>query len=89
MNVNVWNIKDMFSIPPGAGASKSSGLTSTSSDFSSLTDSQFIFGSQFCPDISQLGSAELTSHAKQQNKLQHNSQDSPACASGVEIGKEA
>ncbi|MEE6502340.1 hypothetical protein FKM82_004489 [Ascaphus truei] len=76
MNYNVWNIKDMFSIPPGTGANRSSGRSSNPSDYSSLTDSQFLFGSQFCPDISQPTSLELPAQSKQQKNSQHNSQDS-------------
>ncbi|XP_063284216.1 interactor of HORMAD1 protein 1 [Pelobates fuscus] len=70
MNLNVWNIKDLFSIPPGTGTSKSSGKNSTG-DQSSLTDSQFLFSSQFCPDNSQPSLAEY----KQPRNSQQNSED--------------
>ncbi|KAM8930799.1 interactor of HORMAD1 protein 1 [Pelodytes ibericus] len=70
MNLNVWNIKDLFSIPPGTGPGKSSGKNS-SGDHSSLTDSQFLFSSQFCPDNSQASTTDY----KQLKNSQHNSQD--------------
>ncbi|KAM4722336.1 interactor of HORMAD1 protein 1 [Rhinophrynus dorsalis] len=75
MNVNVWNIKDMFSIPPGASTNRTSARNTSSSDYSSLTDSQFLFSSQFCPDISQPASQEFNMHSKDQNISQVNSQD--------------
>ncbi|XP_030062931.1 interactor of HORMAD1 protein 1 isoform X1 [Microcaecilia unicolor] len=76
MNFNVWNIKDMFSIPPGMGTNKSSGRNSVPSDYSSLTDSQLLFGSQFCPDNSQPTSLDFGAQSKQQKSSDHNSQDS-------------
>nr|XP_033782682.1 interactor of HORMAD1 protein 1 isoform X2 [Geotrypetes seraphini] len=76
MNLNVWNIKDMFSIPPGMGTSKSSSRNSAPSDHSSLTDSQFLFGSQFCPDNSQPAALDFGAQSKQQKSSEHNSQDS-------------
>ncbi|XP_044532756.1 interactor of HORMAD1 protein 1 [Gracilinanus agilis] len=59
MNFNVWNVKEMLSIPPGPGTNKSSSWNNNLSDYSSLTDSQFLFGSQFCPENSQSLSASL------------------------------
>ncbi|XP_029457057.1 interactor of HORMAD1 protein 1 isoform X3 [Rhinatrema bivittatum] len=76
MNFNVWNIKDMFSIPSGTGTSKSSGRNSAPSDYSSLTDSQFLFGSQFCPDNLQPTSMDFGAQCRQQKNSEHNSQDS-------------
>ncbi|KAE8612365.1 hypothetical protein XENTR_v10012830 [Xenopus tropicalis] len=76
MKVNVWNFKDMFSVPPGAGANKASSKSTSSSDHSSLTDSQILFGSQCGPDISQRASQEYTIPSKQQRNSQYNSQDS-------------
>ncbi|XP_073447885.1 interactor of HORMAD1 protein 1 [Aquarana catesbeiana] len=76
MNLNVWNIKDMFSIPPGAGAYKSSNRSAASTDHSSLTDSQFLFSSQFCPESSQPGSMDYKSQANYQKNSNPNSQES-------------
>ncbi|XP_056380716.1 interactor of HORMAD1 protein 1 [Hyla sarda] len=76
MNLNVWNIKDMFSIPPGAGINKSATRNATQSDHSSLSDSQFLFSSQFCPDSSQQGSMDYTTETKYQKNSNQNSQDS-------------
>ncbi|XP_069593683.1 interactor of HORMAD1 protein 1 [Ranitomeya imitator] len=73
MNLNVWNIKDMFSVPPGAGINKSANRNTAQSDHSSLSDSQFLFSSQFCPDGSQQGSMD---YAKYQKNSNQNSQDS-------------
>ncbi|XP_053325599.1 interactor of HORMAD1 protein 1 [Spea bombifrons] len=70
MNPNVWNIKDLFSVPPGTGGSKSSGRNGTG-DHSSLTDSQFLFGSQLCADISQPSTIDY----KQMKNSQQNSQE--------------
>ncbi|XP_040214524.1 interactor of HORMAD1 protein 1 [Rana temporaria] len=77
MNLNVWNIKDMFSIPPGAGAYKSSNRNAASSDHSSLTDSQFLFSSQFCPESTQAGSGDYKSQANYQRNSNPNSQEVP------------
>ncbi|XP_018431586.1 PREDICTED: coiled-coil domain-containing protein 36 [Nanorana parkeri] len=76
MNLNVWNIKDMFSIPPGAGAYKSSNRNGASSDHSSLTDSQFLFSSQCCPENSQPGSVDYKSQTNYQRNSNPNSQES-------------
>ncbi|KAM4022517.1 interactor of HORMAD1 protein 1 isoform 2-T2 [Anomaloglossus baeobatrachus] len=73
MNLNVWNIKDMFSVPPGAGINKSANRNTAQSDHSSLSDSQFLFSSQFCPDGSQQGSMDYAKYHKNSNQ---NSQDS-------------
>ncbi|XP_071985042.1 interactor of HORMAD1 protein 1 isoform X2 [Engystomops pustulosus] len=76
MNLNVWNIKDMFSVPPGAGISKSANRNPAQSEHSSLSDSQFLFSSQFCPDGSQQGSLDYASQTRYQKNSNQNSQDS-------------
>nr|XP_010976798.2 interactor of HORMAD1 protein 1 [Camelus dromedarius] len=59
MNFNVWNIKEMLSIPSGSGTTKSSNWNNNQTDYSSLSDSQFLFGSQFCPESSETLSTPL------------------------------
>ncbi|KAM5315298.1 interactor of HORMAD1 protein 1 [Glossophaga mutica] len=78
MNFNVWNIKDMLSIPSGSGTTKSSNWTNNQTDYSSLSDSQFLFGSQFCPESSETLSAPLDFgvHVRDPKQLQKNSLDS-------------
>ncbi|XP_055985794.1 interactor of HORMAD1 protein 1 [Sorex fumeus] len=78
MNFNIWNIKDMLSIPSGAGTTKSSNLNSNQNDYSSLSDSQFLFGSQFCPESSDTQSAPLDFDVQLKNpkQSQQNSLDS-------------
>uniref|UniRef100_A0A8C6DUJ0 Interactor of HORMAD1 1 n=1 Tax=Moschus moschiferus TaxID=68415 RepID=A0A8C6DUJ0_MOSMO len=78
MNFNVWNIKDMLSIPSGSGATKSSNWNNNQTDYSSLSDSQFLFGSQFCPESSQTLSTPLDSevHLRHPKQSQQNSLDS-------------
>ncbi|KAM9680561.1 interactor of HORMAD1 protein 1 isoform 5-T5 [Dama dama] len=78
MNFNVWNIKDMLSIPSGSGANKSSNWNNNQTDYSSLSDSQFLFGSQFCPESSQTLSTPLDSevHLRHPKQSQQNSLDS-------------
>ncbi|XP_054450449.1 interactor of HORMAD1 protein 1 [Pteronotus mesoamericanus] len=77
MNFNVWNIKDMLSIPSGSGTTKSSNWTNNQTDYSSLSDSQFLFGSQFCPESSETLSAPLDFgvHLRDPKQLQKNSLD--------------
>ncbi|XP_016058251.1 PREDICTED: coiled-coil domain-containing protein 36 [Miniopterus natalensis] len=77
MNFNVWNIKDMLSIPSGSGTTKSSNWTNNQTDYSSLSDSQFLFGSQFCPESSETLSAPLDVgvHLRDPTQLQKNSLD--------------
>ncbi|XP_017676160.1 PREDICTED: coiled-coil domain-containing protein 36 [Lepidothrix coronata] len=69
MNFNVWNIKEMLSMPTAMGPNKCSMRSSTASDYSSLSDSQLLFGSQFCPENMQSAAAllELGSQPGQQN----------------------
>ncbi|XP_062441883.1 interactor of HORMAD1 protein 1 [Rhea pennata] len=69
MNVNVWNIKEMFSTPTAPGPNKFSIRGSAPSDYSSLSDSQLLFGSQFCPENTQSVAAplELGTQSGQQN----------------------
>ncbi|XP_034852572.1 interactor of HORMAD1 protein 1 [Mirounga leonina] len=77
MNFNVWNIKEMLSIPSGSGTTKSSSWNNNQTDYSSLSDSQFLFGSQFCPESSETLSAPLDSvHLRQPKQSQQNSLDS-------------
>nr|XP_014350196.1 PREDICTED: coiled-coil domain-containing protein 36 isoform X2 [Latimeria chalumnae] len=75
MNFNVWNIREMLSIPTGTGANKTSSRNSAPSDYSSLTDSQFLFGSQFCPENSQSTLQEYSLQSKAYQNSQQNSQD--------------
>ncbi|XP_015495954.1 interactor of HORMAD1 protein 1 [Parus major] len=69
MNFNVWNIKEMLSTPTALGPNKFSMRSSTASDYSSLSDSQLLFGSQFCPENVQSAAAplELGTQPGQQN----------------------
>ncbi|XP_062400563.1 interactor of HORMAD1 protein 1 [Sardina pilchardus] len=60
MKTNIWNIKEMLNIPLGSGGSKVSSKSGTSSDYSSLTDSQFLLGSQFWPENSQAISQDVS-----------------------------
>ncbi|XP_039693660.1 interactor of HORMAD1 protein 1 [Pteropus medius] len=78
MNFNVWNIKEMLSIPTGSGTTKSSNWTNTQTDYSSLSDSQFLFGSQFCPESSETLSAPLDFgvHSRHPKQSQQSSLDS-------------
>ncbi|NXI40380.1 IHO1 protein, partial [Galbula dea] len=70
MNFNIWNIKEMLNTPAAMGPNKFSIRCSAPSDYSSLSDSQLLFGSQFCPESAQLAVAPL------EVGTQHNSQDS-------------
>ncbi|NWT55986.1 IHO1 protein, partial [Erythrocercus mccallii] len=69
MNFNIWNIKEMLSTPTALGPNKFSLRSSTASDYSSLSDSQLLFGSQFCPENVQSAAAplELGTQPGQQN----------------------
>ncbi|XP_058668728.1 interactor of HORMAD1 protein 1 [Ammospiza caudacuta] len=69
MNFNVWNIKEMLSTPTALGPNKFSMRSSTASDYSSLSDSQLLFGSQFCLENAQSAAAplELGTQLGQQN----------------------
>ncbi|XP_061474854.1 interactor of HORMAD1 protein 1 isoform X2 [Rhineura floridana] len=60
----------MFSTPIKLGPNKSSSWTS---DYNSMSDSQFLFGSQFCPENSQPASAPL--EFRHDKSSQQNSQD--------------
>ncbi|XP_074458923.1 interactor of HORMAD1 protein 1 [Larus michahellis] len=74
MNLNVWNIKEMLSTPTATGPNKFSSIRSSApSDYSSLSDSQLLFGSQFCPENVQSAAAPLELGTQ---LGQHNSQDS-------------
>ncbi|NWI33126.1 IHO1 protein, partial [Sula dactylatra] len=69
MNLNVWNIKEMLSTPTATGPNKFSTRSSVPSDYSSLSDSQLLFGSQFCLENVQSAAAplELGTQLGQQN----------------------
>ncbi|XP_067610507.1 interactor of HORMAD1 protein 1 [Pseudorca crassidens] len=75
MNFNVWNIKEMLSIPSGSGATKSSNWNNNQTDYSGLSDSQFLFGSQFCPESSETPSTPLDFgvHLRHPKQSQQNS----------------
>ncbi|XP_065543536.1 interactor of HORMAD1 protein 1 [Lathamus discolor] len=73
MNPNVWNIKEMLSTPTATGSNKLPIRSSAPSDYSSLSDSQLLFGSQFCPENVQSAAALLELGTQ---PGQHNSQDS-------------
>ncbi|XP_076870625.1 interactor of HORMAD1 protein 1 isoform X2 [Brachyhypopomus gauderio] len=70
MKPNVWNIRDALNIPLSMGAK--SGKSGATSDYSSLTDSQFLFGSQFWPENSQSFSQDISVPSK---SSQHTSQE--------------
>nr|XP_012626696.1 interactor of HORMAD1 protein 1 [Microcebus murinus]XP_012626697.1 interactor of HORMAD1 protein 1 [Microcebus murinus] len=78
MNFNVWNIKEMLSIPSGSGTTKSSNWINNQTDYSSLSDSQFLFGSQFCPENSEtlLAPLDFGAHLRHPKQSQQNSLDS-------------
>uniref|UniRef100_F1SPT3 Interactor of HORMAD1 1 n=2 Tax=Sus scrofa TaxID=9823 RepID=F1SPT3_PIG len=78
MNFNVWNIKEMLSIPSGSGTTRSSNWNNNQTDYSSLSDSQFLFGSQFCPESSETLSTPLDFgvHLRHPKQSQQNSLDS-------------
>ncbi|NXA76524.1 IHO1 protein, partial [Thryothorus ludovicianus] len=59
MNFNIWNIKEMLNTPTALGPNKFSMRSSTASDYSNLSDSQLLFGSQFCPENVQSAAASL------------------------------
>ncbi|XP_042521843.1 interactor of HORMAD1 protein 1 [Dipodomys spectabilis] len=77
MNFNVWNIKEMMSIPSGSGTFKSSNRNNNQTDCCALSDSQFLFGSQFCPENSESQSAplDLGPHLRNPKQTQQNSID--------------
>ncbi|XP_070591811.1 interactor of HORMAD1 protein 1 [Erythrolamprus reginae] len=82
MNLNLWNTKDMFMTPTKKGAQKSTGWNSAGwnsapNEHNSMSDSQFLFGSQFCSDNSQCASASAEFNIPQRldKGSQQNSQD--------------
>ncbi|XP_003500431.1 interactor of HORMAD1 protein 1 [Cricetulus griseus] len=77
MNFNVWNIKEMLSIPSSSGITKPSNWNSNQTDCSSPSDSQFLFGSQFCPENSESLSASLDigAYSRHPKQTQQNSVD--------------
>ncbi|XP_055504289.1 interactor of HORMAD1 protein 1 [Leucoraja erinacea] len=72
MTSNIWNIREMLSIPTALGMTKSATRNNAPSDHSSLTDSQFLFGSQFCPENSE--SQDFNLPPRIQKNSQQNSQ---------------
>uniref|UniRef100_A0A8C6HYG1 Interactor of HORMAD1 1 n=1 Tax=Mus spicilegus TaxID=10103 RepID=A0A8C6HYG1_MUSSI len=77
MNFNVWNVKEMLSIPSGSGITKPSNWNNNQTDCS-LSDSQFLFGSQFCPENSEtlLPSLDAGACLRHPKQTQQNSVDS-------------
>ncbi|XP_028680049.1 interactor of HORMAD1 protein 1 [Erpetoichthys calabaricus] len=73
MNLNVLNIKEVLSIPPGARTFKPSSRSNNPSDYSSLSDSQLLYGSQVCNDYSQ--SQEVNFYSRPSSSSQHSSQE--------------
>ncbi|XP_043097241.1 interactor of HORMAD1 protein 1-like [Puntigrus tetrazona] len=71
MKPNVWNIKEMLNIPATSGGIKT-GKGPGTSDYSSLSDSQFLLGSQMWPDNSQGFTQEMSGQSK---GSQHTSQE--------------
>ncbi|XP_004625146.1 interactor of HORMAD1 protein 1 [Octodon degus] len=78
MSFNVWSMKEMLTIPSGSGTTKSSNWNNNQTDYSALSDSQFLFGSQFCPENSETLSAplDLGAHLRRPKQSQQNSLDS-------------
>ncbi|KAK7144998.1 hypothetical protein R3I94_011177 [Phoxinus phoxinus] len=70
MKPNVWNIKEMLNIPATSGGIKPG--KGPTSDYSSLTDSQFLLGSQMWPDNSQGFTQEMSGQSR---GSQHTSQE--------------
>ncbi|KAI2663728.1 Interactor of HORMAD1 protein 1 [Labeo rohita] len=71
MKPNVWNIKEMLNIPATSGGIKT-GKGPGTSDYSSLSDSQFLLGSQMWPDNSQGFTQEMSGQSR---GSQHTSQE--------------
>ncbi|XP_018960804.2 interactor of HORMAD1 protein 1-like isoform X1 [Cyprinus carpio] len=71
MKPNVWNIKEMLNIPATSGGIKN-GKGPGTSDYSSLSDSQILLGSQMWPDISQGFTQEISGQSR---GSQHTSQE--------------
>ncbi|KAF4112397.1 interactor of HORMAD1 protein 1 isoform X1 [Onychostoma macrolepis] len=71
MKPNVWNIKEMLNIPATSGGIKTAKGPGTS-DYSSLSDSQFLLGSQMWPDNSQGFTQEMSGQSR---GSQHTSQE--------------
>ncbi|GAB1294688.1 Interactor of HORMAD1 protein 1 [Apodemus speciosus] len=67
----------MLSIPSCSGITKPSNLNNNQTDCSSLSDSQFLFGSQFCPENSEtlLPSLDAGAYLRHPKQTQQNSVD--------------
>ncbi|CAL8257190.1 unnamed protein product [Arctogadus glacialis] len=76
MNPNVWNVKDILSIPTASSRTRIASSNAATSGYSSLSDSQYGFGSQFWPENSQGMSQEMsfTSRNSQQSSQEGNEQ---------------
>ncbi|XP_004581813.2 interactor of HORMAD1 protein 1 [Ochotona princeps] len=72
MDFNVWNIKEMLSIPSVSGNTRAPAWNNNQPDYSSLSDSQFLFGSQFCPENAETLAAPLDigTHLRQHKQTQ-------------------
>ncbi|KAK3557361.1 hypothetical protein QTP70_026557 [Hemibagrus guttatus] len=63
MKPNIWNVKDILNIPMNSvGAKPAKG--GATSDYSSLPESQFLFGSQTWPENSQSFSQEISGQSR-------------------------
>ncbi|MCJ8729606.1 hypothetical protein PDJAM_G00108300 [Pangasius djambal] len=63
MKPNIWNVKDILSIPVNSVGAKP-GKGGATCDYSSLPDSQFLFGSQTWPENSQSFSQEISGQSR-------------------------
>ncbi|KAF5909380.1 interactor of HORMAD1 protein 1 isoform X2, partial [Clarias magur] len=63
MKSNVWNVKDILNLPMNTGGAKP-GKGGTTGEYSSLSDSQFLFGSQTWPENSQSFSQEISGQSR-------------------------
>ncbi|KAM9483376.1 interactor of HORMAD1 protein 1 isoform 1-T2 [Clarias gariepinus] len=63
MKTNVWNVKDILNLPMNSGSAKPS-KGGTTGEYSSLPDSQFLFGSQTWPENSQSFSQEISGQSR-------------------------
>ncbi|XP_062853983.1 interactor of HORMAD1 protein 1 isoform X2 [Trichomycterus rosablanca] len=68
MKPNVWNIKDILNVPVASVGPKSV-KNCTTSDYSSLTDSQYLSGSQFWLENSQSFSQEISGQSKASQEI--------------------
>ncbi|XP_027002262.2 interactor of HORMAD1 protein 1 isoform X3 [Tachysurus fulvidraco] len=64
MKPNIWNVKEILNIPMNSVGAKPAKGGATAGDYSSLSDSQFLFGSQNWPENSQSFSQELCGQSR-------------------------